>query len=148
MAGPKQVLWKGRCSPRHPPLCLSSQARGSRTDLRQDSHLPKMSLYGRLIPWYLQGRTAGSHNLFVSPSPLTLQPPLQMLTCAWNTLTLFICVTYQVKGRAAQSSTVILLNVSNKHHCKFYLLLNTVIKLKDMDKQSEDLSLNTGTITW
>ena len=34
------------------------------------------------------------------------------------------------KGQAAQSPIVMLLHVSNKHHCKFYLLMSTVIKLK------------------
>ena len=96
---------------------------GTRTGFKQDSTLPKMNL---------QGRTAGRHNLFISPSPLTLQSLLQMLTFCLKHIHPFHLsnLPWLSKGQAAQSPIVMLLNVSNKHHCKFYLLMSTVIKLK------------------
>ena len=114
---------KGRDSSPQLPPCFSSQAWGARTGFKQDSTCLKMNL---------QGRTAGRQSLFISPSPLTFQSFLQLLTfCLKHThpfhLSNLPCLS---KGQAAQSPIVMLLHVSNKYHCKFYLLMSTVIKLK------------------
>ena len=102
---------------------------GARTGFKQDSTLPKMSL---------QGRTAGRHSLFISPSPLTLQSLLQMLTFYLEHIHPFHLsnLPWLSKGQAAQSPIVMLSNVSNKH-CKFYLLMSTVIKLKRHGKNHQ-----------
>lgn len=96
---------------------------GTRTGFKQDGTLPKMNL---------QGRIAGRHSLFISPSPLTLQSLLKMLTFCLKHIHPFHLsnLPWLSKGQAAQSLIVMLFNVSNKHHCKFYLLMSTVIKLK------------------